>query len=291
MTRENRNLLINTVLVIVVSVTLLILFASYVPTTSADKVFGSKVKTEEKEFFRLPETIDKVEKVYKGDNYLGLLYTASAENAYGPITLKVGIEDNDKRTKREKIIGVYQSVEQNYPEKHHSLQVHKYVESLIGTYLIRPENIDGVTEPTTVVTLGTIHEILKNISNHYYFITEEEEEITEGVKFVEELENGNKVYNASGTYIYVGQSEGLISFNFEIDKDLNLVSYEEIEYTHTPGNFKDNAIKFLNGLKGKSIKTIKTDNDDIDGNVGATNTAKAIIDLLDQVYEFIMEVE
>ena len=67
------------------------------------------------------------------------------------------------------------------------------------------------------------------------------------------------------------------------------MSYEIIKYEHSEDNFKATAIEFFDGLVGKDIKTLT--NSELDGLTGSTNSRTAILDLLQELADFIKEGE
>lgn len=292
MTRENRNLLINTILVIIVSTILLLSFIFYMPTTGADKVFKQKVSVVDKGYFRLPPNIEKVEDVYnKKDEHLGVLYTVSDENPYGPITLKVAIDDNGR------ILGIYQLVEQNYPESHHSLEVHKYVESLSGSKISNPQSItiDKVAKPTTSITLGTINNILDIIAVHAHF-KEPEAPVTDPVEIYEnlssELESLTKIdvtndiieekyegYNGDNDligYFYMARSDnqfGHLTVTAFVDTEGKLV--KTYAYDINQSLHLDSIKDFINNYTDFS--------DELDGFAGVTFAKESFQEILDAI--------
>lgn len=284
MTKENRNLLINTVLVLLVSTLLLLTLVFFIPTTSADKIFGTKVKLKNKEYFRLPPTVEKIEEAYKGERLLGTVYTVKEDNNYGYVRLKVAIDDKGL------IVGIGQDINQTYPEKEHSQQVFNYIESLSGSKVANPESLglDAVAKPTTVVTLGSVNKILDTVAIHagYKEATKPPLPGDDVVEFLKDdvIDGVNvKVYKATNEYDYILGS-GVLSFEFAISEDDKLIAFEELEYNHSDGDYKVRTIKYLNDLitNETDLKGVS----DIDGEAGSTQSITAVKDLLKRVIAF-----
>ena len=181
-------------------------------------------------------------------------------------------------------MGIYQAINQDYPESHHQEEVFLYIESLIGSNISNPKNLDGVAKPTTVVTLGSVDSMLESIANYLDGEVVIPEEPKAEIEFVEVVTEGRK-YKVTKESVYVGASQGTLSFNIVVASDGKIVSYEELEYGHSGDNFKATAIEFFDGLIGKDINSLT--NSELDGTTGSTNSRTAILDLLKDLADFI----
>ena len=210
---------------------------------------------------------------YKGLNQSGnevaTLYTATANNSYGSITIVVAVAPNGD------IIGIdAREVNQTVLVTEITQSINDFNGDISDTY-------DGVAGAT--VAKGTIDEILAAIRTSHG-----DEEVPEKpkseIEFVEKVAEGRK-YKVSKEAVYVGAAKGTLSFNVVIDEDGKLVSYEEVEYGHSGENYKTTAIEFFDSLIGKDINTLTED--ELDGHTGSTNSRTTILDLLIDLSSFI----
>src|SRR5690554_90382 len=110
MNRENKFLLLNTLILLVVGLLVILVYSNLAVTTKADKIFNTKVKLELVEDNNLPSNIKEVNDVYKGKLKVGQLFDVFETNAFGELSLLVGIDTDNN------IMGIYQAINQNYPE-------------------------------------------------------------------------------------------------------------------------------------------------------------------------------
>ena len=211
---------------------------------------------------------------YKGLNQSGnevaTLYTATANNSYGSITIVVAVAPNGD------IIGIDAAdVSQTLLVPEITQSINAFKGNLNDTY-------DGITGATRAKE--AINEILDAIKASHGDALPEPEEPKAEIEFVEVVTEGRK-YKVTKESVYVGASQGTLSFNIVVASDGKIVSYEELEYGHSGDNFKATAIEFFDGLIGKDINSLT--NSELDGTTGSTNSRTAILDLLKDLADFI----
>src|SRR5690554_3376773 len=293
MNRENKFLLLNTLILLVIGLLVILVYSNLAVTTKADKIFGSKVKLEAVEG-SLPTKMNEAYDVYKGGLKVGKYFDVSETNDYGTINLLIGIDTDDN------ILGIYQDINQAYPESHHQEQVYSFLNALIGKDItkididnITESDLDGVTKPTTVVTLGSVGSLFEVITNFIATDTiQEPVEPEEGVEFVEYVIEDNNLIGA--TYQITKDSPNTepggaterLSFKFTIDLDYKITAFEEVWYKHTAGGFKVQTIGFLESIVGKTINEVSNITL-VDGETGATNSKNGIIGLIKELETYL----
>lgn len=298
MKRENLFLLLNSLILLVIGLLIVVIYTNLAITTKADKIFNTKVKIEE--VSNKPATFNSINEVNKGGHKIGTLFDVTKTNEYGEINLIVGIDTNDV------IVGFYQNVDQGFPvledlerlpyEEH----VYLYVESLVGSSVHNPEisddnKLDGEGKPTLVFTVGTIDEILDDIAKYLKPEVEIPEPV-DVVKFIETVEGGRK-YLASKKSVNVGRNEALLEVEMVIDANNKLISYNFITYEHTLEygdlNFRAVVDAFLDSMIDNDINDptagLNKTGDLYDGQAGVTNSTNAVLDLLNELAQFIGE--
>lgn len=154
MNKENRSLLINTGILLLLGVIFIIVFA-FLPTSKMDKLFDGKVKVVNVELGATdPDTIKSKKNVLKKDDVVGTIYEVFKENQYGSIELKVIVDNNNV------IISMETDIIQSIGQEESTI----YVQSFVGSELTAPQTMDGIATPTVSVTLGTIDELLSDIA-------------------------------------------------------------------------------------------------------------------------------
>lgn len=84
------------------------------------------------------------------------------------------------------------------------------------------------------------------------------------------------LYEVEDTSIYNGSQEGKLNFIFVLGNDLEILGYIEVVYEHSRGNFRANAINFLDNLKGTYLNEFE----DLDASTGATNTTNLLTEMM-----------
>src|SRR5690554_6909516 len=232
--------------------------------------------------------------VYKGNLKVGQYFDVSESNDYGTINLVIGINTDNE------IVGVYQAINQNYPELHHQEEVYLFIEALIGRDItkididnLESSDLDGVAKPTTVVTLGSVGSLFEVITNYISGeIIPEPVEPEEGIEFIEYVIEDNNLKGATyqitkdSPNIEPGGATERLSFKVTIDLDYKITAFEEVWYKHTAGGFKVQTIAFLESIVGKTINEVSNITL-VDGETGATNSKNGIIGLIKELENYL----
>lgn len=219
--------------------------------------------------------IEFVEVVTEGRKYKVTKESVYVGASQGTLSFNIVVASDGK-------IVSYEELEYGHSGDNFKATAIEFFDGLIGKDInsLTNSELDGTTGSTNSRT--AILDLLKDLAD---FIENEPEDV---VVFVEEVE-GNKKYKLTKKSTFVGASQGILSFNVLIDEEDKLVSYEIIKYEHSEDNFKATAIEFFDGLVGKDIKTLT--NSELDGLTGSTNSRTAILDLLQELADFIKEGE
>lgn len=261
MNKENSTLLYNTIGAIILAFLLVISFLVFIPTTMGDKLVGTKVKYESVEVKDMPNTIVSVDKLLKGKNEVARLYEAKKTNGYGSVEVFVALDDK----------GVILGIDSNVDQSIGKMESKKYVKQFKGSNISEPKVLDGVTAPTVSITLGTVDELLEDIALASGFVNIPEQTIYDKLfgeghtkKSVEftayntinaqqqvEVDKGLKGFVFTGEIEGVYNDDGdtgIINLNFILDENYNLIGYEELTYTNSPGNYKKRVFAYLDQL-------------------------------------------
>src|SRR5690554_6050145 len=251
MNRENKFLLLNTLILLVIGLLVILVYSNLAVTTKADKIFNTKVKLESVDG-NLPTKMNEAYDVYKGNLKVGQYFDVSESNDYGTINLVIGINTDNE------IVGVYQAINQNYPELHHQEEVYLFIEALIGRDItkididnLESSDLDGVAKPTTVVTLGSVGSLFEVITNYISGeIIPEPVEPEEGIEFIEYVIEDNNLKGA--TYQITkdspktepGGATERLSLKFTINLDNKITEFKEVWYKQTAVGLKVQKIEF-----------------------------------------------
>lgn len=276
MKKENKWLLINTGIVLLLSALFVILYAFVIPVSNYDKVFGTKVKLSNAEVIEeTPDEapyaiISKKEVATKGSKVIGDIYTLLVANDYGKIELLVGFDANGKVSVSHVVI------DQTYPdiENLNSLILKQindfYKDVTIDGLLSFNKNISIEAFDTTAsVSTGTILNLLKKTARkhqgllfqdvfgeEYSPVVDEEFQGTEIVIKKEDVFVDNEIIGqiytlyASGEY-RKGSGPADIKMLIAI-KDGEIKGYEFEVYEHTPG-YDISAIGFIEQYLGTKL--------------------------------------
>jgi len=219
---------------------------------------------------------------YKGLNQSGnevaTLYTATANNSYGSITIVVAVAPNGD------IIGIDAAdVSQTLLVPEITQSINAFKGNLNDTY-------DGITGATRAKE--AINEILDAIKASHGDALPEPVEPEEGVEFVEYVIEDNNLKGATyqvtkdSPNIEPGGATERLSFKFTIDLDYKITAFEEVWYKHTAGGFKVQTIAFLESIVGKTINEVSNITL-VDGETGATNSKNGIIGLIKELENYL----
>src|SRR5690554_1213151 len=161
------------------------------------------------------------------------------------------------------------------------VQTIAFLESIVGKTINEVSNItlvDGETGATNSKNgvIGLIEEL-------EIYLEDNPLTLDPIVKEVEE-----NIYNVKKLAFYF-RNYGYLSYNVTLNETGEIVSYDEVSYGHSEGNWKDIATAYFDSLVGKNIDDIN--HDLTDGQTGATNSSKTIRDMLIALAEFIKEGE
>ena len=203
----------------------------------------------------------------ENDKNIATLYTATANNQFGSITIVIAVSPEGD------IIGI------NALDVNQSLSANETAGAINNFNGMINDNYDGVTGVT--YSNDSVKEILEEIIKLQGDIAPPKPE--EGITKLED----NK-YLVAKTAKYHNDSEGMIAFNFEVSNEGVLLSYEEVYYEHTPG-FKQNVLDFLDDLvaNNSNISNPTAVLGDFDGKTGSTNTTTVVLDMLNDLNRFI----
>src|SRR5690554_2764189 len=216
---------------------------------------------------------------YKGLNQSGnevaTLYTATANNSYGSITIVVAVAPNGD------IIGIDAAdVSQTLLVPEITQSINAFKGNLNDTY-------DGITGATRAKE--AINEILDAIkASHGDALLEP----VEGIEFIEYVIEDNNLKDATyqitkdSPNIEPGGATERLSFKFTIDLDYKITAFEEVWYKHTAGGFKVQTIAFLESIVGKTINEVSNITL-VDGETGATNSKNGIIGLIKELETYL----
>ena len=262
MNRENKFLLLNTLILLVIGLLVILVFEVTTNYISEEVVPEPVEPKSEIEF---------VEKVAEGRKYKVSKEAVYVGAAKGTLSFNVVIDEDGKLVS-------YEEVEYGHSGENYKATAIEFFDSLIGKDIntLTEDELDGHTGSTNSRT--TILDLLLDLAD---FMENEPEDV---VVFVEEVAEGKK-YKLTKESVYVGAAKGTLSFNVVIDEDGKLVSYEEVEYGHSGESYKTTAIEFFDSLIGKDINTLTED--ELDGHTGSTNSRTTILDLLIDLSSFI----
>lgn len=302
MSKENRSLLINFGIILLVTALITILYITLIPKSTNDKIFNQVVKLEQVELLASDgeKLIKEKFSAKTGKKEIGVVYRVEIKNGYSLtgdsadslIELFVGI-DNDEMVFVEVgtlnqstwvIKGVKAFVKDNY----------KNITQEAAFEMELYDVADVTAGATAQDSIGEIKDAVIYVLNFHNGVIEDDpylEFFDVGYKmevdntFIPTLITLNKkvvtlnneiigfVYTTTASGVYDDGKEGSVTMEFILDQDNLLKGYLQVEYNHSP-SFYRHVKKYLSGFIDTDIALYELIEADIDGVTGATNSVR-----------------
>lgn len=297
MTRENKKLILSSLIVLVISALFITLYLLFMPLTKVDKMFNKKVTLEKVELVDVPSTVIKKEIIKSGKNQLGILYTAKKENAFGEIELIVALDEKGN------IIGIdYNVIDQSLEREITRNAILGYK----GSNITSPSS--SIDSTGVSVSRSTVDELLYDIGLASQFIELdisiyeqlfgenyelEAEEITptdvvltkQSVKV--DGETKAYVYTIKKFGIYQDENDEKLPIQLDVILDLenNIIGFDHQDenYKHSGGPFKRAVLSYLDAITKEkvSIHNVSEFNPDITNGTNSRTLVKSMLVDLD----------
>lgn len=309
MSHQHKWLLINTVILLVVSLLIVVLVSNVFPTQKEDKLFDQVITLVEIETIESTPSGDYaiVSTHYEGlnaqENVIGDVYLLKIKNSYGSMSFYVGIKDDHIYT---------QHIELDQTSVYLKNIQHFIQQDLNGiTYetLLKVKPLDAAYDlnsgaTATDSTSSILELVVKAVEIHFGIFEDdpyiayygEDYTITQDDTFdVDDIEkyiiNGNQiVYRVTGTGSYEGYEEtksGSITMDVLLDEENNILAllFPEDLYGHTGTFLSRNAsyIAYFTGMNLLEISGTVETYDDL--KTGATGSKELIELLLQRLFD------
>lgn len=307
MSRENRNLILNAILALLLSITMVLgydAFANRKPEINTDalsELFGEDVTLADEETLTNDHVKLRKNVLNASDEVVGAIYTletGDVDYSVGTGNAEIIVTINKDKQLLAYEFGTYEHTEgfkANVETMLNSMIDNNTkidsidtslaegtgstfsAEAVLETLIKLNDFIDGkVVEPEVnkydelfgvTTKLGTITNI--NIEN----LISEQPILNESDEVL-----GTSYILDTGVVVYFGSSEGNVKFEVIVDQNETLLGYEFVEYTHTEG-FKGNVEEMLDSIISDA-KTLTDIDLTLAEGTGSTNSSKAIIEIL-----------
>jgi hypothetical protein len=304
MSRQNRWLLINTGIILIVSMSVIVLISNVFPTTQEDKLFDQAITLIEIEAIEAKPTGDYAiisiyyEAVNHQNEVIGDVYLLEIKNGYGSMSLYVGIQDDLIYTQQILLdqTAMYLKNIQHF--------IQSELNGITYAALTKLKPLDaaydldsGATATDSTASILTL--VLKAVEIHFDLYIDDPWIAYYGENYVKDTDptftsdtiikyiiNGNQtVYSVTGTGSYEGYDEiksGSITMHVLLDENNTILAllFPNELYQHT-ASFLSRNTSYLNYFLGFNIfeigETLIT-HDDL--STGATGTKELIETLL-----------
>src|SRR5690554_2721885 len=307
MSRENRNLILNAILAVLISINIVLSYDAIanrkpeINTDALSELFGEDVTLADEETLTNDHVKLRKNVLNASDEVVGAIYTletGDVDYSVGTGNAEIIVNINKDKQLLAYEFGTYEHTEgfkANVEKMLNSMIDNNTkidsidtslaegtgstfsAEAVLETLIKLNDFIDGkVVEPEVnkydeifgvTTKLGTITNI--NIEN----LISEQPILNESDEVL-----GTSYILDTGVVVYFGSSEGNVKFEVIVDQDETILGYEFIDYTHTE-NLKGDVETLLNGLisESKTLDSLELAEKDT---TGVTNSYNAIIEIL-----------
>lgn len=311
MSRENRDLIVNGISILLIGLVFVLVFAIFVPKTKADNVFGKPVKLESSDISGdyNKELIKAKYIASNGKKEVGTIYEVHAENSFGSMDFYLGIDLDDLISIQ--MINIEQSQWAIMPTNSFiNENIKNLTEDELNKLVIPNLTKDSLDAETNVTTSPSDVKFaaLEVLAFHFNRIEEltdlelifgegseslpdTEFETTENIlsRNLISLDNTfiGQSYLIKGSGPYYETESGSIKIEFILDSEgiIKGSIIDETSYGHTKSYIRQ--IKpWLDELTNTNINDLVVN--DIDGVTGVTNTSRVVLDMLQTLKEAYM---
>lgn len=294
MTRENRNLIINALIALLVSVVLVMSYA-FIKTGGKgsiyDDLFGFETSVEEKVDINKGSIKAKQEIKNKDKDTVGAVYTLSVEGEY--YDGKTGTVVIDLVIKNDKSILAY-----DFTEYGHTDGFKANVEELLNAIVNDNKKLSDL-DPSDASGTGSTNSgtLILNAFielNTYLDGGSEEPGENPSDKFRdkhiinEEKTADGYIFKLDTKEVNYDAGVGNIIIKLTLTKELFIELYEFVEYNHTPG-FKTAVESFLNNMVNDKVSLTAINPSDANG-TGSTRTLTSLLKMFEGLSDYIEDI-